>query len=586
MSDDASWTSHTVHGIGAARPAYAVRGPAMTRHVLYRLYDHQTPHMVEGPEAERRWREILQPLNAYIAAHHAALGTPVLRRFWVRSIDGEQGGTKESVIAREGLARNGLLSAHRTFHCVLSEGDALHPSYRLRIDVHTDYIAITHVAHAIPPTSELGRRLAALATREDLDLFYNDFWSAAGTGPKWPGLSAPSPSPHPPYAEFRGVQLTPGAPLAVAGEEAFDAERKAVAEGRVLNEATKTFMADHRHLLATFLATPEPGGALGLSATTEAVLCGMAGGQALYASPFLEDRHHVRYLLAYAGPSEAQFGRLIRRLHTLGELRVAALIDLVEDETLTAILRSRPALRQWGEGLVETGLRRANQHLRRLSRDMDISLRSSAPLPARATTEFSRRLVQVSRKVDGGIINRTERARGYSEAFKERLRDLRIVPLPGWQPYDSYVQRYQYQDHEFIASLARRYNITGAKLDRLIYHNQAQVQERLAGTQADLAATQAILLERGEDIGIIAAIYYSCTLLTHAVEAHRSIAEVDILGRAIPTASLIQALFVALWCVHIYDTLFFRRSLRSAAKSFLNRFWGRRSAQGSGSGAS
>jgi hypothetical protein len=68
----------------------------------------------------------------------------------------------------------------------------------------------------------------------------------------------------------------------------------------------------------------------------EAIVCGMLNGSALYAAELgkwgepesmRQSVPPVRHLIVYNGSSAAQLGRLERRLHVLGELRHAALLD-------------------------------------------------------------------------------------------------------------------------------------------------------------------------------------------------------------------------------------------------------------------
>ena len=163
----------SVAGIGAARPAVAVRGPAITRHTIYRIYNDQAPHLTTGLEAEALWRRLLDPVNDYVAAHYTAYGATRRRRFWVRASDHE---LDTAIIARETLDPDGLVRAHKTLLCTLQDAADDRPAIRLRLDFHSDFFTITQIVDAIPPGSPLGRAISELESPASLDALYTGFW--------------------------------------------------------------------------------------------------------------------------------------------------------------------------------------------------------------------------------------------------------------------------------------------------------------------------------------------------------------------------------------------------------------------------
>ena len=348
------------------------------------------------------------------------------------------------------------------------------------------------------------------------------------------------------------------------GTESIVGRPKKEVEAEGLTEGIAAFLEARTPLLRNFVTTPDREGRIGPQSTTEAVLCGMLGGQALYASPWIADRAVVRYLVVFAGRSSSQLGRFVRRLHTLGELRLAALLDLDADPSPTMQAEMSKAQLQ------NLGLRRAGQEFRRLARQVDEYLSDRKPVDAATVGRLLTHLVVTSRSVAGGIVYRTERASNYAKAFRERLTDLRIVPIPGWQPYDAFVRRYQYQDHDFIASIRRRFEILGSRIDRLMFQHQSRIiEEDRADTGKTLSQIKKIQ-DRAEDIAVLAGIYYGSQALAHGAANLLPIASVYISERynwtfehPIEIPSLIEWVAAGLAVLMIFDIFVAGRRLRS-----------------------
>lgn len=523
MTDIVTSKAAPVGGIGAARPAYAVFPPSLTRHVIYRIVEAQSPHLApDKAAADARWAELLRAINAYIVAHGKAVGQPARSQFYI-NLDHE---------GRPPPPDIRLVKASETLLCTIREGRPGVSELKLRIDVHTDAFTITHIIDRIPDSWNISATLDG-AAEDAVAAWYERVWDKPGGEHNWPLAPEEQIGHSKRLAEFRGLIVGVGdEPVAPPGEEPLFADAKRnfdTTTTAALDEKLSDFLDERKEFLHRFLRT---GGKLedrrsskgaALSSTTEAVLCGMLGGEAIYASPILSDKSDVRYLVAFAGKTASQLGRFVRRLHTMGELRLYVLIDLNSGDGVDEALAS-----EWSERDRPGGLRRAGQALRRLGAKVTRAFAEDKEIPIEEVAGISREYNAVSSLVGGGIIYRTERSQQFSRTFKDRLEDLRIVPLAGWQAYDAYVRRYQYHEHEFIAGIGRRFAQLGARIDRLMFLRQAQYNDKYQETSNNiLKESQGTLKgieklqERAEDIGLLAGTYYGPQVLVHCLEGWR-----------------------------------------------------------------
>jgi uncharacterized membrane-anchored protein len=232
------------------------------------------------------------------------------------------------------------------------------------------------------------------------------------------------------------------------------------------------------------------------------VLCEVLGGAGIYGSSVRlvpgRDFQPLRYFLLYNGLSKYQLGRLVRRTHVMGELRVAAVLD-------------SPALND------------ASSRIRALGNRIDMLLNDTEGTATLADPELDSVLQEVNKinsLVPGGLMYRVNRSRYYVQSFRSRMSDMRVSRLEGWQPYDQFFQRNLYQVFDEIDRIGKRYEALSDRINRLtIARNAAQLREWQKGIRAlvkEMTAADRTILqiqELGEWIGLTAFAYYGGHIL-------------------------------------------------------------------------
>lgn len=178
------------------------------------------------------------------------------------------------------------------------------------------------------------------------------------------------------------------------------------------------------------------------------VFCGFLNGLAIYTStlsnsqpqqqlapPGWEDQ--IRYIILYGGPSRHQLGRLLRRLHIAGECRLAALFDY--------------------EDVLDAG-----SNLRRLEAEVN-----RVPNPtSEQVLHWRTELNKVASAGRGGLSYRASRSQFYVQALRDRVLDLRIAPIEGWQSYDSFIRRHMNSNFDNIRRVGVRLSDVESRLRR------------------------------------------------------------------------------------------------------------------------
>jgi hypothetical protein len=185
------------------------------------------------------------------------------------------------------------------------------------------------------------------------------------------------------------------------------------------------------------------------------ILCKMLGGDAIYGSALgnefsLEKRPDapipITYFIIYNGRSSHQLGRMIRRQHLLGELRLAALLD-----RNTIMQLGGPVRRM--TGLVSHLLSFGTKYLTVGRNEFD---------------EVLSLYIEIGRKCHGGLLYRMSRGAYYFEALQERLEDTRSLSIPGWQSYPGFISRHFDQQFRSMRSIGERYVVVGTRIERLV----------------------------------------------------------------------------------------------------------------------
>ncbi len=190
-----------------------------------------------------------------------------------------------------------------------------------------------------------------------------------------------------------------------------------------------------------------------------AILCAPLDGLALYGSTMGAERldregdetNLVRYFIIYGGPSRNQLGRLVRRLHTAGECRIAALFDF-------------DIIRDAGRRL----------------RDLDMDSSVEAHPDEQTLTNWSATLTSAARAGRGGLMNRQSQAEHYGAVLSQRVAELRLTRIVGWQTYAEFITRQVGPNLATIDRIGRRFRDLDSRLRR-------RSNEQLAGQFQELA---------------------------------------------------------------------------------------------------
>lgn len=215
---------------------------------------------------------------------------------------------------------------------------------------------------------------------------------------------------------------------------------------------------------------------------SNAVLCRLVGDDAVFGSAIAslpsddpdepevsaKTQKPLLYFVIYSGANIDQLGRLLRRIHTLTELRFAALID------------HRKLY------LLNTPLRDLGQNIDELLADSQKGLIVD-PHEARALLARYGRLSlgTVSDRfgnalwIGGGAPYRLNKSIYYTETFQARLSDMNVGRIRGWQGYDHFITRNLDQTFRAIQSFRERYRDLGEKVSKLEAAIQSAETERL-----------------------------------------------------------------------------------------------------------
>jgi hypothetical protein len=462
------------------RPGFPVHPPVVARHLAFHLNTEDNPNRApdDGVRADK-WKVLCgrleDHLNALRTAHAPADGV-------------------QFIGPDEPPCDTPLCFSLRGSCLVPINAGSAGDDYRLRVrvDVHVELITLTYIFDEIGWRSNgpLGDRFARLfdTARPDeakraIDWLFDGMWRSpelrcAREIKAWPEWDDPVTGRRlvTRITDFRGVVICPEPnwpfdrpsldDQAIRTEEDRERDRR-------LDDALVAFAHDNSVLIRS-IADIHP--EIESTAGGEAVICGMLRGKALYAAALgqwgegVERIQPIRHLLVYSGHSHAQLGRLLRRMHILGELRHAALIDYDPDPESERQGGSAPAS-------LRKGLRDASRAIAALSGDLtsrtgEITI-SRAPIEQ--LKEYVAELASISQMVDGGLTYRVEQSRFYAHEFKQTIKHLRLIRIGDWQAYDDFVERYVMHLFARIDRIGNRYEALGRRLDRLLFFAQAKL---------------------------------------------------------------------------------------------------------------
>ncbi|MBV8685650.1 MAG: DUF3422 family protein [Alphaproteobacteria bacterium] len=401
---------------------------------------------------------------------------------------------------------------------------------RARLDVYTEICSITYIVDRIGAgATDIYPLMTGLLAPGDgsgagpaqrveaaLDGLYNRLWSlnspidAAVTAQRW--FEGESEQPGIPLTDFRGVVL----PVC----EAAATPRTARIARPALRPELRRFVDEHAELLRIATGRLDEAGQSPLSG--EPVCCGMLGGAALYVAELGKRSpgvaiEPVRHMLLFGDCSASQVGRLVRRLHVLGEFRHAALLDYDNGE--------------------QNDLKRVSRELRELGRRVDEVFGLGPSARIGQLPDLLTRLNDLrANPNETGVLYRIEQSRYYAGEFKRTVPHLRSLRLENWQTYDDFVARYVYQLFARIDRVGTRYDALMRRLSLLTtfslateisdyqknvagvlkkLHRAAEALKNSAGSQVSVSEKQRSLLHEASFIAMAFLSYYVSSVLWH-----------------------------------------------------------------------
>ncbi len=449
------------------RSAIAVNAPALIWHIGMRVG-------ADGAEAGHdqpgdRKLSTSEAVNAYLARLQKRHGVVPTKAFNV-----------------EGAAADILVPQRDSLFLTVGRFDCVH--LKLRADVHDEYYTLTFLADGFEncrngPGQQVREALDSLDAGDldaahaaaALDNIYDEFWLDIEARVDAIGFAD---LPGRVFINIRGLALCQphvNRPLSLRPHretEVPTSEMTAQRQARIVNDVLRQFVDRRPNFFAAALGSSE-GTELSIRDANK-VMCGVLDGAAIFGTSLRQKpgapTSPLRFFIIYDGFKSEQLGRMIRRLHVVAELRMAALVDLEKMRSASEAIRDAGGL----SDLSKLG-------------------------PIYST---------IGEMCTGGLLYRINQSRYYAQVYRERLQDLRIVRIEGWQPYDEFVRRTIYRDFDFIDRLGARYAQLGERISRLVARELADniQKNQLAslGVQSELMWLQTF----AEPIGTAAFIYY------------------------------------------------------------------------------
>jgi len=504
------------------RPAYGVNAPALFRHTGFRIEEpgeNPLTAVDDAASSERRER-FIHRLNEALLTIQKTCAVAAPHKFTL-----SQDNDREEMIP----ATNTLLEVLERLPDELAGWRC-----RMRVDIHSEYYFITFIldqksGRACVADIEAAERdlstkgCSAIDTKWFIRRFYEDVWSILERHLK----SCLDMLPGRRFTEFRSIALRDTeSPFVKDRDESLDRFTIPEIDASTFKQARSSlreWLARNAPCIREILQIDEF--TKDIDQDANCVLCEMLKGAGVYGSSVrqlpprrsgqapldaqakadgVDDFQPLRYFLLYNGLSKYQLGRLVRRTHVMGELRVAAVLDA-------------PLLHQ------------ASSCIRSLGNKIDKLLTDRDGEPTLTDTELDavlKELNRISSMVPGGLIYRINRSRYYAKSFRDHLSDLRVRRLEGWQPYNEFFQRNLYQVFDEIDQIGNRYAALSQRVTRLTIarntERQRQSQEHIRTLVREMSAadrTIARIQELGELISFVAVTYYGGHIVSDVLHA-------------------------------------------------------------------
>jgi hypothetical protein len=471
------------------RPAYSLNAPALTRHLMLRPKVDTNPiDAHDKSETERRGKILTDRVNAMLGRAQSDIRAPAQFAYRDSKSDGVN-----------------LIDHRDSLFCTLPQVKSCR--LRLRADLHSEFLTLTLLADSFAAAGTGIHTLLGSLQENDCEnrptadavitRLYKTFWEGIDeeAALKLDELSMEI------FGDFRGFVACPpviSQPLKGLGHHDVQLPLSGMQEQRrsqQVDDALTRFVGGHSNFFSSIYGLRPNETEHAAEQDANVVMCGMDGGSAIYGSALGKQTNStfapLRYFLIYNGYSASQLGRLVRRLHGMAELRTAALMDI-------------PALR------------RASRGLRVLGYEAD---KATADEKDPDVAGFlNRRLTLISALCVGGLTYRINRSRHYAQTYRDRLRDLRVVRIEGWQPYDAFARRNIFKDFDYINRIGVRYDVISQRIERLSQMGQTSQMHAHVQKLRDLQ-------ELAEVVGAAAFIYYGGAILSYVLSAWNQVTD-------------------------------------------------------------
>lgn len=480
--------------LASDRPAYPAEGPAVIRHLMFRLRKDENPRLkATKAERDREWVSFCNRLSTFINGAMSRLGVP----------------GAVTLVRGPAQAGGGQSSINTSVLIDLSPGSGAANvpmcRIRMRLDVHVEYYAITLLADQFKDTDPhlIARNVTALntganAASELLTALLDTIWTQMGQPFGYVFEDARS-LPGDQVADLRGIVLiAPDPPASLDPVHSSG-----------MSPGVRRFWDERQNVVAALLGGAPPAAGVPAVVESESVACTFSDGRALYMAPLVawgNEPRPVKYVLvADGGMSANSLGRLLRRMNVLFELRHAALMDYDLGEAGNDLKAASRELRMIGAALDEEigrdGDNPAPRHSEAEARNLNTKV-------ARLL-DINKRLTALNTHADGGLVFRIEQSRLYADEFVSRLQDLRVDRIEGYPPYDAFARRRVIHLFARIQQIGRRYTALGRRVDRWAFLIEADSATKFHEDIRELQRTTKNLSENGEKFASIFFVYYA-----------------------------------------------------------------------------
>lgn len=268
------------------------------------------------------------------------------------------------------------------------------------------------------------------------------------------------------------------------------------------------------------------------------VLCYICGRSAIYGSSlhFWRSRYvphsdrstrqknefnHRRYFIIFDGLNDYSIGRIVRRLHILAELRCLAFVERHNiDSTIDALRYVGDSLSKIINDITNLSTPRINVRQidpiinlysdigRSIFRtDGKIIIRTGkivnagifGPLAGSGGTPYKFNFV----RCNGGLTYRINRSKHYYDQLLQRLADLRVDRIKGFQPYDRFIARNYHQMMQSMLSVGERHLSISQKIDRTVSISHTFMQRLVAQTAIYISLLLAFFSGMSATVGVV-----------------------------------------------------------------------------------